>query len=115
MKNDQQKAIIEPKKYTVREVFDSCYWEIGDDGEFDGFLHIVSTLTGSELKISIKKMFEKDFLIIPRQKTRQYMKKYNHTSKRMTASKHRYHKRLGKIFKNCELCKNLVNSLSRKE
>ena len=40
-------------KYTVKEVFDSCYWEVGDDGENDGYLHIVSTINGGELRINL--------------------------------------------------------------
>lgn len=33
---------------------DDFYWEIGDDGEDDGFLHIVCTIDGSEIKIPLK-------------------------------------------------------------
>ena len=43
-----------PHKYTVQEFWDSLYWETCDaDEDYDGFLHIVSTLNGSEIKVKI--------------------------------------------------------------
>lgn len=43
-----------PSKHTVKEVFDSCYWQAVDhDDGYDGFLHIVSDINGLEFKISI--------------------------------------------------------------
>jgi hypothetical protein len=42
----------EPKKYTVEEVLNSLYFEEVDSaGDYDGYLHITSTLDGNGTKI----------------------------------------------------------------
>jgi len=42
-------------KYTPEEFWKSIYYECCDeDGDYDGFLHIVSALNGSQIKIPIK-------------------------------------------------------------
>ena len=42
------------KKYTTREFFDSLYYECCDsDDNYDGLLHIVSDIDGTETKIKI--------------------------------------------------------------
>ena len=44
-------------RHTVREVFDSCYFETVDcDGNKDGFLHIISTINGAEIKIPLDEL-----------------------------------------------------------
>lgn len=44
--------IAAKQKHVINEDF---YWDITDcDDDFDGFLHIVSTRDGSEIKIEIK-------------------------------------------------------------
>ena len=44
----------EPSKHTVREVFDSLFYEVCDeDGDYDGFLHIVSDINGAQIKIKM--------------------------------------------------------------
>lgn len=41
------------KKESVMKKAD-CYWEIiDDDNEYDGYLHVVSTVDGSEIKIPV--------------------------------------------------------------
>lgn len=50
-----------PRRYTMKEFWDSLYWELNDcDGDFDGFIHIVSTIDGSEIKIKLKKLLGED-------------------------------------------------------
>lgn len=45
------------KKYTIKEFWKSLYYELNDcDGDFDGYLHIVSTIDGSEVKINLKEI-----------------------------------------------------------
>lgn len=41
-------------KYTVKEVIASLYWSVTDcDEDFDGNLHLISTLNGSGMKIPL--------------------------------------------------------------
>jgi hypothetical protein len=40
-----------------------------------------------------------------REKINKYGRKYNKNPQRMLKSRHRYHKRIGKRFNNCELCR----------
>lgn len=59
MNNQSQVSKGEPKKYTVREVLDSLYWETRDaDENYDGFLHLVSSINGMEQKIDIKQLID---------------------------------------------------------
>lgn len=47
----------ETKKYTVAEVFSSLsFGEADSDGDFDGFIHIISDLNGEEVKIALSKI-----------------------------------------------------------
>lgn len=47
--------INQPRRYTMKEFWDSLYYELNDcDGDFDGYLHLVSTIDGSEWKLKLK-------------------------------------------------------------
>ena len=53
-----QELIKEPeekRKYTVREVLDSLYWEtVDEEDDYDGYLHLTSVLGGEGLKLELK-------------------------------------------------------------
>ncbi len=53
-KNQVSEPTKVQKKYTIEEFWRSLYWEIGGaDEQYDGLLHIVSTINGTEVKIPI--------------------------------------------------------------
>lgn len=44
----------ERTKYTMAEFWDSLYYECCDaDDDYDGYMHIVSDIDGSEIKIKV--------------------------------------------------------------
>lgn len=59
-KQNVHELLNRPRRYTMEEFWKSLYWEVeSDDGEFDGYIHVVSTIDGSEIKIKLT-----DFLSI---------------------------------------------------
>ena len=57
MPEETKDQMWEDKKYTVREVLDSLYFEeVNADDDFDGFIHITSELNGAGTKIEMNKL-----------------------------------------------------------
>ena len=47
------------RKYTIQEFWDSLYWELTDcDDDYDGYLHIVSTINGTEKTILLTDLIQ---------------------------------------------------------
>lgn len=61
-----------------------------------------------EVAIDIEQLLlerEKEVREEERERINKYGRRYNKNPERMLKSKHRYHKRIGKKFSNCSLCR----------
>jgi len=82
MLGQQSKPTQSTKTYTTKEFFDSLYWELEggsvareDDGDYDGFLTIVSSIDGSSTKIPLDGILSKNPYYISRAELLEWVEK----------------------------------------